>query len=238
MGLVRITSWYPNFNGSHFGLPPSVIHRMTGLPPKIVWTMTYSHRPHSRSFWCRCCRGGISSSSSLPTTVCMKKKTLSSSVELDVEHCYIDEHVHAKSKPNLTLTGVKKIELLACASVHVFSGSCIATCKESGRASSMTTLIFLLWQTPKYGVAYSHSHLKTRNFRKRLIFINFVKWAFLWKLVFKRGLFVHNYFDRWKAPIYENWFLHVRTRKNFNLRNESLLKICRFTVCSLLLTTG
>ena len=47
MGLVRITSWYPVFNGSHFGLPPSEIHRMTGLPPKIVWTMTYSHRPHS-----------------------------------------------------------------------------------------------------------------------------------------------------------------------------------------------
>ena len=46
MGLVCITSWYPNFNGSHFGLPPSEIHRMTGLPPKIVWTMTYSHRPH------------------------------------------------------------------------------------------------------------------------------------------------------------------------------------------------
>ena len=47
MGLVHITSWYPNFNGSHFGLPPSEIHRMTGLPPKIVWTMTYSHRPHA-----------------------------------------------------------------------------------------------------------------------------------------------------------------------------------------------
>ena len=46
MGLVRITSWYPNFNGSHFGLPLSEIHRMTGLPSKIVWTMTYSHRPH------------------------------------------------------------------------------------------------------------------------------------------------------------------------------------------------
>ena len=44
MGPVRITSWYPNFNGSHFGLPPSEIHRMTGLPPKIVWTMTYSHK--------------------------------------------------------------------------------------------------------------------------------------------------------------------------------------------------
>ena len=36
MGLVRITSWYPKFNGSHFRLPPSEIHRMTGLPPKIV----------------------------------------------------------------------------------------------------------------------------------------------------------------------------------------------------------
>ena len=46
MGLVCITSWYPNFNRSHFGLPPSEIHRMTGLPPKIVWTVTYSHRPH------------------------------------------------------------------------------------------------------------------------------------------------------------------------------------------------
>ena len=46
MGLVRITSWYPNFIGSHFGLPPSEINRMTGLPPKIVWIMTYSHRPH------------------------------------------------------------------------------------------------------------------------------------------------------------------------------------------------
>ena len=46
MGFVRITSWYPNFNGSHVGLPPSEMHRMTGLPPKIVWTLTYSHRPH------------------------------------------------------------------------------------------------------------------------------------------------------------------------------------------------
>ena len=46
MGLVHITSWYPNFNGSHFGLPPCEIHRMTGLPPQIVWTMTHSHRPH------------------------------------------------------------------------------------------------------------------------------------------------------------------------------------------------
>ena len=46
MGLVRITSWYQNFNVSRFGLPPSEIHRMTGLPPQIAWTMTYSHRPH------------------------------------------------------------------------------------------------------------------------------------------------------------------------------------------------
>ena len=46
IGLVRTTSWYPYFDGRHFGLPSSEIHRMTGLPPKIVWTMTYSHRPH------------------------------------------------------------------------------------------------------------------------------------------------------------------------------------------------
>ena len=45
--LVRITSWYPNFNGSHFGLPPSEIHRMTGLPPKTAWTMTYRTGPIS-----------------------------------------------------------------------------------------------------------------------------------------------------------------------------------------------
>ena len=50
MVLVRITSWYPNFNGSHFGLPSSEIHRMTGLPPQTVWTMTYSHSPISHNF--------------------------------------------------------------------------------------------------------------------------------------------------------------------------------------------
>ena len=36
MGLVRITSWYPEFNGSHFGLPPNTIHQMTGLGGKMV----------------------------------------------------------------------------------------------------------------------------------------------------------------------------------------------------------
>ena len=64
MGLLRITSWYPNFNGSHFGLPPSETHRMTGLPPKIVWTMTYSHRPHLlRRKWgpCALCHGKLTS---------------------------------------------------------------------------------------------------------------------------------------------------------------------------------
>ena len=46
MGAARITSWHPNFNGSHFGLPPSSIHEMTGLGGKMVWTMTYAHRPY------------------------------------------------------------------------------------------------------------------------------------------------------------------------------------------------
>ena len=30
-GLCTITSWYPKFNGSHFGWPPSSIHRVSGL---------------------------------------------------------------------------------------------------------------------------------------------------------------------------------------------------------------
>ena len=38
MGPVSITSWYPKFNGSHVGLPPSSVHRMTGLGGKVVWT--------------------------------------------------------------------------------------------------------------------------------------------------------------------------------------------------------
>ena len=42
---VHITSWYPNPNGSHFGLQPSSIHTMTGLGDKMVWVVTYLHRP-------------------------------------------------------------------------------------------------------------------------------------------------------------------------------------------------
>ena len=45
MGPVRITSWYPKFNGSHFDLPPSPIYRTTGLGGKMVWMVMYSHRP-------------------------------------------------------------------------------------------------------------------------------------------------------------------------------------------------
>ena len=45
MGAVRITSWNPKFNGSHFGLPPGSIHKMTGLGGKMVSTMMYAHRP-------------------------------------------------------------------------------------------------------------------------------------------------------------------------------------------------
>ena len=48
MGPVRITSWYPKFNGSHFGMSPVSIHRMTGLA-KFVWNMMDLRRPHSMS---------------------------------------------------------------------------------------------------------------------------------------------------------------------------------------------
>ena len=50
MGAVRITSWYQGFNGSHFGLPLSFIHRMTGLGGNFVWAMMQSHRTHFISF--------------------------------------------------------------------------------------------------------------------------------------------------------------------------------------------
>ena len=41
MGAVRITSLNPKFNGSHFGLPPSSIHRMTGWVAisRVLWRM-------------------------------------------------------------------------------------------------------------------------------------------------------------------------------------------------------
>ena len=34
-------------------------------------------------------------------------------------------------------------------------------------------------------------YCKTRNFRKRLIFVNFLNWADLLKLVFTKGFFIH-----------------------------------------------
>ena len=41
MGAVRITSLNPKFNGSHFVVPPSSIHRMTGWVAncRILWCM-------------------------------------------------------------------------------------------------------------------------------------------------------------------------------------------------------
>ena len=44
--VVHITSWYPKFNGSHFGLPPVSIHKKTGLGSKVVCTMTFGRRSH------------------------------------------------------------------------------------------------------------------------------------------------------------------------------------------------
>ena len=37
MGAVHvpIASWYPKLKGSHFGLPPSSVHRMTGLGGRV-----------------------------------------------------------------------------------------------------------------------------------------------------------------------------------------------------------
>ena len=49
MRPVHILSWYPKFNGNHFGLPPSSIHRMTRLGGNSVLTCTtHLHRPYRR----------------------------------------------------------------------------------------------------------------------------------------------------------------------------------------------
>ena len=48
----RQNSLYPKFNGSHFIMPPSTIHRRTGLggTSTFVWNMTLSHKaPFSES---------------------------------------------------------------------------------------------------------------------------------------------------------------------------------------------
>ena len=73
-GPVRITSWHPEFNGSHFGLPPSPAHKMTGLGGKMVWTITYTHRHQ----WWFCIELGnqkgksLSPENSSPPRGCMK----------------------------------------------------------------------------------------------------------------------------------------------------------------------
>ena len=49
MEAVRITSWFPKYNGPHFGLLPSSIHTLTRLGGKGVWNSTYELRPHIAS---------------------------------------------------------------------------------------------------------------------------------------------------------------------------------------------
>ena len=44
MRPLRISPWYPKFNGSHFDLPSTSMHRMTGLGGNFVWKITCSHR--------------------------------------------------------------------------------------------------------------------------------------------------------------------------------------------------
>ena len=61
---MRFTSGYPQFNGSHLGLPPVFAHRMTGLGGgKFVWSMIWRMCAGLiRSSW-RMCAGPIRSSS-------------------------------------------------------------------------------------------------------------------------------------------------------------------------------
>ena len=94
-------------------------------------------------FFCyESCHSSMSSSSSLPTSICSKKEknfypqALSSTLNT----------VHWRTRGRKELVRpevpVKKIELLEWASMHVFSGECITIWKESGCASLMTHLKF------------------------------------------------------------------------------------------------
>ena len=49
VGAVCITSWYPQFNVGHFGLPPSPIYTMTRLGSHFVLAMTRAHMPIQES---------------------------------------------------------------------------------------------------------------------------------------------------------------------------------------------
>ena len=48
MGLVRITSWCPKFNGSHFGLAPSLYPQndWTEWQIRVNYDVPYMHTPH------------------------------------------------------------------------------------------------------------------------------------------------------------------------------------------------
>ena len=120
MGLVRITSWYPNFNGSHFGLSPCEIHKMTGLPPKIVWTMTCLHRPHCTLPYTSPCLHNI--------TRWDRKK--------GVSVADLDDH---------RLHGVKQDPSLNCRSPNEKTKEKIIQLKKKKKANKLKLNVYLCW---------------------------------------------------------------------------------------------
>ena len=93
---------------------------------------------NSVSFCYGCCHGRISSSSSLPMSVCPKKRKHFHPRALSWTLNTVHWRTRAYKEQAQSELPVKTIELLERVSMHVFSGECITTWKERVCASSMT----------------------------------------------------------------------------------------------------
>ena len=110
---------------------------------------------NSQSFGYSCCHGRMSSSSSLPTSVCTKKekKLLSSSVELKVEHCTLTNVCMPRAGPTWNASqkdrasGVSEHARVQgwVPRPHALKGEWLCVIDD--------TFENLPWQTSKYGVA-------------------------------------------------------------------------------------
>ena len=87
IGLVRITSWYPHFNGSHFGLPPQ-------LYPQNDWTGCQNRVDYD--IFAQVFSISLEHSKLFPHS-CAYYVTLSQAMEVEVKHValklVVSEHV-------------------------------------------------------------------------------------------------------------------------------------------------
>ena len=115
---------------------------------------------NSRFFFCyESCHSRMSSSSSLPTSICSKKgkKLLSSSVELNVEHCTLTDTWTQRA--SAAWSAGQKDRAFGVSEHARVQRRVHNDLKREWLCVIDDTLEILPWQTPKYGVAYSCSHI-------------------------------------------------------------------------------